>query len=172
MYFSYPGHPAFVGLLFKTFSVRGKPFHFLSALTLAFWEGSPSIFLSGYLSALAWMRTKIAWISKRKRMHFSCLHFQTFSVQGKPLHFLFRNFFCSRKTVSSSVGFDIVFLTKISEQFMMYSSLFFGGIPKGCIFLILVILLVFVYFSKHFLFKANHFWQDVLSYSGHSGLLF
>ena len=70
------------------------------------------------------MRTKIAWISKRKRMHFSCLHFLTFSIQGKPLHFLFRNLFRLRKTISSSVGFDVVFWTKISEQFMMFFSFF------------------------------------------------
>ena len=91
MYFSYSGHPAFVGLLFKTLSVRGKPFHFLSALTLAFWEGSPCSF---------------------------CLVILQLSHE------------CEQKL---------------------------HGFPKGCIFLILANLLVVVYFSKHFPFKANHF---------------
>ena len=142
-------------------------------------------FLSGYLSALAWMRTKIAWISKRKRMHFSCLHFLSFSIQGKPLHFLFRNIFRSRKTISSSVGFDIVFLTKISEQFMMYSSHFFWRHSKrmylsysGHSACVCLLFKTFPVQDKLFLtgciilFWFLTRWQDVLSYSGHSGSLF
>ena len=55
MYFSYSGCSACVCLLSKTFSVQGKLFHFLSALTSTF----ACNFRSGDLSALACIQKKI-----------------------------------------------------------------------------------------------------------------
>ena len=112
MHFSYPGHPACVCLLFKIFSVQGKPFHFLLALTLAFLLLHFPRFYVSFPRVRKYCTVGIALVGKSigagksisfsvffrfsKRMYFSypghpaCvfLLFETFSVQGKPFHFL------------------------------------------------------------------------------------
>jgi len=85
LYFSYSGHSACVCLLSKIFSVQGKPFHFLSALTSTF----ACNFHSGDLSALACIRKKIVLSN---RCIIGCGPFCSSMYTFRSSKFIFRNF--------------------------------------------------------------------------------